>query len=146
MPGLKQPDDMYKPLKPPMSDMEFHNYLDSAGFMVKPSEFRLSIYQGGIESSLRRVAWRHLLNIFPENMSGRERFDYLKRKEQVSLCFLFFSLIYLMLLYCILDWSFAGFSSSQQQQDVDSDSTGLNGLSFFYFFCSIVSRKNVKQI
>ncbi|XP_076448596.1 uncharacterized protein LOC143285229 isoform X2 [Babylonia areolata] len=80
--GLKQADEPYKPLKPPMSDMEFHHYLDSAGFMIKPSEFRLSIYQGGIESSLRRVAWRHLLNIFPENMSGRERFDYLKRKEQ----------------------------------------------------------------
>lgn len=68
-----------------MSDMEFHNYLDSAGYMVKPNEFRLSIYQGGIESSLRRVAWRHLLNIFPEQMSGRERFDYLKRKELVWL-------------------------------------------------------------
>ncbi|KAL8575507.1 hypothetical protein ACOMHN_013058 [Nucella lapillus] len=80
--GLKQADETFKPLKPPMSDMEFHLYLDSAGFMIKPSDFRLSIYQGGIESSLRRVAWRHLLNIFPENMSGRERFDYLKRKEQ----------------------------------------------------------------
>nr|KAG5708456.1 hypothetical protein BaRGS_026183 [Batillaria attramentaria] len=80
--GLKQSDETYKPLKPPMSDMEFHNYLDSAGFMVKPNEFRLSIYQGGIEGSLRRVAWRHLLNIFPAQMSGRERFDYLKRKEQ----------------------------------------------------------------
>ena len=102
-PGLKQPDDTYKPLKPPMSDMEFHNYLDSAGFMVKPNEFRLSIYQGGIESSLRRVAWRHLLNIFPENMSGRERFDYLKRKEQVSFFFLSFLChdLVIMLLYCV---------------------------------------------
>ncbi|PVD24774.1 hypothetical protein C0Q70_15260 [Pomacea canaliculata] len=79
--GLKHPEETYKPLKLAMSDMEFHNYLDSAGYMVKPNEFRLSIYQGGIESSLRRVAWRHLLNIFPEQMSGRERFDYLKRKE-----------------------------------------------------------------
>ena len=83
--GLKHTEETHRPLKRPMSDMEFHNYLDSAGYMVRPSEFRLSIYQGGIESSLRRVAWRHLLNIFPENMSGRERFDYLKRKEQVFL-------------------------------------------------------------
>ena len=81
--GLKQSEiETFKPLKPPMSDLEFHNYLDSAGFMVKPNEFRLSIYQGGIEPSLRRVAWRHLLNIYPANMSGRDRFDYMKRKEE----------------------------------------------------------------
>lgn len=61
--------------------MEFRNYQDSSGHLVKPEEFRLSIYQGGVESSLRRVVWRHLLNIFPEGMSGRERFDYMKKKE-----------------------------------------------------------------
>jgi hypothetical protein len=38
--------------------------------MVKPEELRLSIYQGGIEASLRRVVWRHLLNIFPAGLSG----------------------------------------------------------------------------
>ncbi|XP_076469269.1 TBC1 domain family member 25-like isoform X2 [Babylonia areolata] len=79
---LKNTDEMYKPVKLPMSDKEFHTYLDSAGFMVRPKEFRLSIYQGGIEPSLRRVAWRHLLCIFPENLSGRERFSFLKRKER----------------------------------------------------------------
>lgn len=71
----------YRPVKSPMTDMEFRNYLDSDGHMVKPGEFRLSIYQGGTEPSLRRVVWRHLLNIFPESLSGRERFDYMKRKE-----------------------------------------------------------------
>ncbi|XP_046334579.1 TBC1 domain family member 25-like isoform X1 [Haliotis rufescens] len=81
--GLKQTDEeLYRPMKPPMSDMEFHNYLDSGGFMIKPQEFRLSIYQGGIEPSLRRVTWRHLLNIFPANLSGKERFDYLKGRER----------------------------------------------------------------
>lgn len=49
--------------------------------MVKPEELRLSIYQGGVESSLRRVVWRHLLNIFPAGLSGKERFDYMKTKE-----------------------------------------------------------------
>ena len=72
---------MYKPVKAPMTDLEFRNYLDSDGHMVKPEEFRLSIYQGGVEHSLRRVVWRHLLNIFPEELSGRERFDYMKKKE-----------------------------------------------------------------
>lgn len=81
--GLKQAEnEVIKPLKPPMSDMEFKNYLDSEGHMIRPNEFRLSVYQGGIEPSLRRVAWRHLLNIFPANMSGQSRFDYMKRKEE----------------------------------------------------------------
>ena len=65
-----------------MSDQEFRNFLDSAGYMVKPEEFRISIYQGGCEPSLRRVAWRHLLNIFPNGLSGKERFEYMKRKEK----------------------------------------------------------------
>ncbi|CAL1544918.1 unnamed protein product [Lymnaea stagnalis] len=80
--GLKHTDEVIKPLKPPMSDMEFKNYMDSEGFMVRPNDFRLSVYQGGIEPSLRRVAWRHLLNIFPASMSGQCRFDYMKRKEE----------------------------------------------------------------
>lgn len=80
--GLKPYDDeSLKPLKPAMTDMEFHNYLDPNGHLIRPQELRLSIYQGGIESSLRKVVWRHLLNIFPDNMSGKERYDYLKRKE-----------------------------------------------------------------
>lgn len=81
--GMKSEDEQqYRPIKSPMTDMEFRNYLDSDGHMVKPEEFRLSIYQGGIEPSLRRVVWRHLLNIYPKDMSGRERFDYMKKKEK----------------------------------------------------------------
>lgn len=75
-------DNAVKALKPAMTDMEFHNYLDGDGHLIRPQELRLSIYQGGIEPSLRKVVWRHLLNIFPDNMSGKERYDYLKRKEQ----------------------------------------------------------------
>ncbi|XP_064604846.1 TBC1 domain family member 25-like isoform X2 [Liolophura sinensis] len=73
---------VYKPLKPPMTDSEFHHYMDSDGRLVRPEEFRLSIYQGGVEPALRPVVWRHMLNLFPENMTGRERFDYVKRKER----------------------------------------------------------------
>ena len=80
--GIKTEDDQeYRSIKAPMTDMEFRNYLDSDGHMIKPGEFRLSIYQGGTEPSLRRVVWRHLLNIYPESMSGRERFAYMKKKE-----------------------------------------------------------------
>ena len=64
-----------------MTDTEFHNYLDNIGHLVRPQEFRLSVYQGTVDPALRTVAWRHLLNIFPENMSGRQRFEYLKAKS-----------------------------------------------------------------
>lgn len=80
--GFKHADNgVIKPAKAPMSDTEFQNYLDSAGFMVKPIEFRQSVYQGGIEHSLRRVAWRHLLSIYPAHLSSKDRFRYLKYKE-----------------------------------------------------------------
>jgi len=49
-----------------MSDAEFHNYMDSDGKLISVRAFRESVYQGGIEPSLRKVAWRHLLNVFPE--------------------------------------------------------------------------------
>ena len=48
-----------KPLKMPMNDMEFHNYLDSDGRLVKPEDFRLSIYCGGLEPGLRKVRFPH---------------------------------------------------------------------------------------
>ena len=81
--GLKSEteEDHVKPVKPPMTDAEFHNFLDAVGHMVRPEEFRLSVYLGGVEPSLRSVVWRHLLNIYPDGFTGRERFQYLKRKS-----------------------------------------------------------------
>lgn len=64
-----------------MTDAEFHHFLDTVGHMIRPEEFRMAVYQGGVEPSLRSVVWRHLLNIFPEGMSGKERFEYTKRKN-----------------------------------------------------------------
>ncbi len=79
---MKSEDDaQIRLLKPPMTDAEFHNFLDPVGHMIRPEEFRMKVYQGGIEPSLRSVVWRHLLNIFPEGLSGRERFEYIKRKS-----------------------------------------------------------------
>jgi hypothetical protein len=69
------------PTKPPLSDAEFHLYLDAVGRLVQPQQFRVAVYQGGVESSLRPVVWRHLLNIYPGDMNGRERFDYVRQKS-----------------------------------------------------------------
>ena len=71
----------FKPSKPPMSDSEFHNFLDGVGNLIRPQEFRLSVYQGGVEHSLRKVVWRHLLNLYPDGMTGKQRFEYMKKKK-----------------------------------------------------------------
>ncbi|KAK9515876.1 hypothetical protein VZT92_026478 [Zoarces viviparus] len=71
-----------RPFKPPLSDAEFHNYLNGQGQLTRPEELRLRIYHGGVESSLRKVVWRYLLNVYPDGLSGQERMDYMKRKTR----------------------------------------------------------------
>ncbi|KAK0139628.1 TBC1 domain family member 25 [Merluccius polli] len=71
-----------KPFKPPLSDAEFHCYLNSQGQLTRPEELRLRIYHGGVEPSLRKVVWRYLLNVYPDGLSGQERMDYMKRKTR----------------------------------------------------------------
>lgn len=29
----------------------------------------------------RRVVWKHILNVYPDGMTGKERMDYMKRKS-----------------------------------------------------------------
>ncbi|XP_007529450.1 TBC1 domain family member 25 isoform X2 [Erinaceus europaeus] len=71
-----------KPFMPPLSDAEFHTYLDHEGQLSRPDDLRLRIYHGGVEPSLRKVVWRYLLNVYPNGLSGRERMDYMKRKSR----------------------------------------------------------------
>lgn len=44
-----------KPFKPPLSDSEFHTYLNHEGQLTRPAELRLRIFHGGVEPSLRKV-------------------------------------------------------------------------------------------
>lgn len=74
-------EDM-KPFKPPLTDAEFHNYLNGQGQLSRPEELRLRIYHGGVEPSLRKVVWRYLLNVYPDGLTGQERMDYMKRKTR----------------------------------------------------------------
>ncbi|OQV23928.1 TBC1 domain family member 25 [Hypsibius exemplaris] len=67
--------------KPPMSDTEYRNFLDSEGRLVRPLEFRRSVFLGGVDHNLRKYVWRLILNVFPDGMTGQERLDYMKRKS-----------------------------------------------------------------
>ncbi|KAM6977944.1 TBC1 domain family member 25 [Aplochiton taeniatus] len=71
-----------KPFKPPLSDTEFHHYLNGQGQLSRPEDLRLRIYHGGVEPSLRKVVWRYLLNVYPDGLTGQERMDYMKRKTR----------------------------------------------------------------
>ncbi|KAJ8377459.1 hypothetical protein AAFF_G00260170 [Aldrovandia affinis] len=71
-----------KPFKPPLSDSEFHCFLNRQGQLCRPEELRLRIYHGGVEPSLRKVVWRYLLNVYPDGLTGQERMDYMKRKSR----------------------------------------------------------------
>ncbi|CAG9862678.1 unnamed protein product [Phyllotreta striolata] len=69
-----------QPPRQPLSDAEFRRFLDPVGQIVYAKELRSVIYFGGIDPSLRKVVWKHLLNVYPDGMTGKERMDYIKKK------------------------------------------------------------------
>ncbi|XP_075243214.1 uncharacterized protein LOC142337663 isoform X3 [Convolutriloba macropyga] len=76
-------DHGFRYLVPPLKDIDFRNYLDDEGSLIKPDELRLLVYQIGVEHSLRKVVWKHLLNVYPTKprlLTGAERYDYMKVK------------------------------------------------------------------
>ncbi|CAF2580692.1 unnamed protein product [Rotaria sp. Silwood2] len=62
----------------PVDENDFRKFLDSEGRLINTNELRQAIYEGGVEPSFRKIIWRHLLNIFPTNMTSSERIEYLK--------------------------------------------------------------------
>lgn len=74
-------EQTYLPPVPPLSDLDFRKYCDSVGQIIHGDQLRRIIYLGGIDSSLRRVLWKLLLNVYPERMTGKERMDYMKKKS-----------------------------------------------------------------
>ncbi|KAM7069313.1 TBC1 domain family member 25-like [Molossus nigricans] len=71
-----------KPFRPPLSDAEFHTYLNREGQLSCPEELRLRIYHGGVEPSLRKVVWQYLLNVYPDGLTRRQQTDYMQRKDR----------------------------------------------------------------
>ncbi|KAF6215397.1 hypothetical protein GE061_010149 [Apolygus lucorum] len=69
------------PPRSPLMDAEFRQFLDPIGQVVNAQELRSVIYFGGIDPSLRKVVWKHILNVYPNGMSGKERMDYMKIKS-----------------------------------------------------------------
>ncbi|XP_059060436.1 uncharacterized protein LOC131853537 isoform X2 [Achroia grisella] len=73
-------EDPNTPPRAPLCDIEFRAFLDTVGQINNPAKLREVIYCGGIEPSLRKVVWKHILNVYPDGMTGKERMDYIKKK------------------------------------------------------------------
>lgn len=59
--NFAEDQNFMQPPRQPLSDVEFRSFLDSVGQIVQPHELRKVIYSGGIDPSLRRVVWKHIL-------------------------------------------------------------------------------------
>ncbi|XP_065366935.1 uncharacterized protein LOC135959791 [Calliphora vicina] len=70
------------PPRPPLADNEFRMFLDALGQIQRCDELRKVIFFGGIDPSLRRVVWKHILNVYPNVMNGHQRMDYMRRKSE----------------------------------------------------------------
>ena len=75
--------DLESPAGPPVTDSMFRSFLNKVGQVVAPREFRLAVYKGGLEPGLRKIAWKHLLNLYPAGLTGGERLAYLKDKSKL---------------------------------------------------------------
>ncbi|XP_017124615.1 uncharacterized protein LOC108144362 [Drosophila elegans] len=75
------------PPRPPMCDSEFRLFLDALGQIQRKDELHRVIFLGGIEPSLRRVVWKHLLNVYPGGanglaLDGHQRMEFMRRKSE----------------------------------------------------------------
>ncbi|XP_017061839.1 uncharacterized protein LOC108101836 [Drosophila ficusphila] len=75
------------PPRPPMCDSEFRLFLDALGQIQRKDELHRVIFLGGIDPSLRRVVWKHLLNVYPGGVNGlaldgHQRMEFMRRKSE----------------------------------------------------------------
>lgn len=81
--GIKN-DDLSSPAHnsiSPMSDVQFRMFQNKVGCLIHRDQFKLAVFQSGVEESLRKVVWRHLLDVYPEHLNGQERMEHLKKKS-----------------------------------------------------------------
>lgn len=74
---------MVPPSRPPLADNEFRQFLDAVGNVKYPDKLRKVIFFGGVEPSLRRVVWKHILNVYPKGLNGYQRMTFVRRKAEL---------------------------------------------------------------
>jgi TBC1 domain family member 25 len=61
----------------PISQSDFRAFLDREGRLVDANGLRQAIYENGIDPSMRKLAWRYLLNVCPTHLTSFEHIAYL---------------------------------------------------------------------
>lgn len=74
---------MPPPARPPLADNEFRQFLDAVGNVKYPEKLRKVIFFGGVEPGLRRVVWKHILNVYPKGLNGYQRMTFVRRKAEL---------------------------------------------------------------
>ncbi|CAG2105281.1 unnamed protein product [Medioppia subpectinata] len=74
--GKQMPESVTRPL----NDNELRTFLDSEGKVKCIRDMRIAVYERGVEPSLRKVVWKHLLNVYPYGLTAQQRIDFMKLK------------------------------------------------------------------
>ena len=69
--------------QPPLSDSEFTGMFDSAGRLTCQRQLRMRIFCGGVDPKIRKDVWKHLLGIFPSDLTSVERNRFILMRNQV---------------------------------------------------------------
>ena len=64
----------------PLNDNQFRNLLDKEGKVRCSRELRIAVYRRGVDPSLRKVVWKHLLQVYPPGLTAQQRIDFIKLK------------------------------------------------------------------
>lgn len=69
--------------KGPLKDCDWYLFQDCEGRLIHTEEFVSWVFQCGVDPSLRKEVWPHLLHVFPPDLTSDERERYLLMKSQV---------------------------------------------------------------
>ncbi len=68
--------------KPPLTDAEYKNFIDSDGRVVHFGELRQRIFDGGCDPTRRKDIWPMLLDIYPSHsLTAKQRIEFIADKS-----------------------------------------------------------------
>ena len=66
----------------PLQDFEWPSFLDRRQRLVREADLRLRVYHSGVTPSLRPIVWRHLLFVFPPQLTSAKRKAFLQTQHE----------------------------------------------------------------
>lgn len=69
--------------KSPLGESDWEAHFDEEGRLRNPHELWVIVFNWGVQPNLRRCVWKHLLNVFPPDLTEIERDQYMVMKSKV---------------------------------------------------------------